>query len=56
MDKDVVHLYNGMLLSHKKMKNRNRLPDLENKLMVTKGERCGGEIKSFGLTDTQYYI
>ena len=86
---DVVYMYNGILLSHKKawikticsnmdgprdyhtkwskscrerqisydiiymwnlkkwykwtyLQNRNRLADLENKLMVTKGERLGG--------------
>ena len=34
--------------------NRNRLTDMENKLMVTKEERR--EIKSLGLADTNYYI
>ena len=24
------------------LQNRNRLTDLENKLMITKGDRCGG--------------
>ena len=32
--------------------NRNRLTDIENKLMVTKGERQGRQIRSLGLTDT----
>ena len=27
------------------LQNRNRLTDIENKLMVTKGERCGGRDK-----------
>ena len=35
------------------LQNRNRLRDVENKLMVT--EREDGGI-SLGLTDTQYYI
>ena len=26
------------------LQNRNRLMDIENKLMVTKGEKCGGGI------------
>ena len=31
--------------------------DIENKLMVTKGERGGGgKTGSLGLTDTHYYI
>ena len=31
----------------------NRLPDIENELLVTKGERVGeGLIRSMGLTDT----
>ena len=39
--------------------NRNRLTDIENKIMVTKGEREGmgeGYISSLGLADTNYYI
>ena len=32
------HLYDMWNL--KKLQNRNRLTDIENKLMVTKGERC----------------
>ena len=39
------------------IQNRNRLTDRENKLMVTKGERWReGQIRSLGLTDTQYYV
>ena len=99
MDKeDTVHIYNGILLSHKKEWNnaicsnmhgprddhtkwsqtktniiyhlyveskhwykwtysQNRLTDIENKLMVTKGESGGeGWSKNLGLTDTNYYI
>ena len=33
---------------------RNRLTDMENKLMVTKGER-EGSIRSMKFTDTNYY-
>ena len=40
-------------------KNRNRLTDIENKLVVAKerwGELEGGKTGNFGLTDTNYYI
>ena len=39
------------------LQKRNRLTDIENKLMITKGER-GGEvlIRNLGLTGTHYYI
>ena len=35
-----------------------RLTDIENKLVVSKGEREGeeGQIRGMGLTDTNYYI
>jgi len=36
--------------------NRNRLTDIENRLMVTKRKRRGGEIRSLGLTYTRYSI
>ena len=35
------------------LKNRNRLTDIKNKLMVTKGEREWGGINSLGLADTK---
>ena len=35
------------------LQNRNRLTDIENKFMVTKGEVEAG---SWGLTDTYYYM
>ena len=37
--------------------NRNRVTDIENKLMVIKGGREEGEkqIRGMGLTDTNYY-
>ena len=39
------------------VQNTNRLTDIENKLVVTKGERKGeGQIRGMGLTDTNYYI
>ena len=40
------------------MQNRNRLTDIENTLVVTKGERDGeeGQIKCMELIDTNYYI
>ena len=41
------------------LQNRNRLIDIENKLMVTKGESWGGgegKIRNLGLTYTYYYI
>ena len=40
------------------MQNRNRLTDTENKLVVTKGEREGGEghVRGMGLRDTNYYV
>ena len=41
------------------MQNRNRVTDIENKLVVTKGERKWGrekEIKSLALTYTHYYL
>ena len=37
--------------------NRNRLTDIENKFMVTKGKRGWGRDKlGVGLADTNYYI
>ena len=39
------------------LQNRNRLTDIENKLMVTKGGRSGeGEIRSLGLIYTHYIL
>ena len=40
------------------MQNRNRLTDIKNKFVITKGEREGGEgqIQGMGLTDTNYYV
>ena len=40
------------------LQNRNRLTDIENKLMVTKGknEEGEGQIRSMGLIDTHHYI
>ena len=40
------------------MQNRNKLTNIENKLVVTKGERAGGEgqIRDMGLTGTNYYV
>ena len=36
---------------------QNRLTDIENKIMVTKGESGGkGQIRSLGLADTHYCI
>ena len=36
---------------------KKRITDIGNKLLVTKGEREGeGQIRSMGLTDTNYYI
>ena len=39
-------------------RNRNRLTDIENRLVVAKGERWVGErrIESLGLADANYYI
>ena len=42
--KKITHIY---------LQNRNRLKDIGNKLVVTKGEGQGG---SMGLTDTNLYI
>ena len=38
------------------LQNRNKLLDIENKFMVTKGEWRGGIIRSLRLTDIHYYI
>ena len=40
------------------MQNRNRLIDIENILVVTKGEREKGEgqIRGMELRDTNYYV
>ena len=35
------------------MENENRLTDIENKLIVTKGER---EMRHMGLRHTKYYL
>ena len=37
-------------------KKRNRLTDIENKLMLTKRETRKIQIRKFGWTYTQYYI
>ena len=37
------------------IQNRNRHTDIENKLMVTKGERAEGKIRSMRLIETHYY-
>ena len=39
------------------MQNRNKLTDIENKLVVTKGKReVGRQTMGMGLTHTNYYI
>ena len=39
------------------IKNRNRLTDIENKLVVSKGEmEGGGQIRGMGLTHTKYCV
>ena len=38
------------------LQNRNRLTDIENKLMVTNGEREEGQIGRLGLTYIHYYM
>ena len=38
------------------MQNRNRLTDIENKFMVTKGEESGGVINQELGMKTRYYI
>ena len=38
------------------LQNRNRLTDIENKLMITKGEGGDGYIRNLGLKCTYYYI
>ena len=53
------HLYveSKKMIQINYLQNRNRLTDIENKLMITKGERGReGQIRSLGLADTYYYI
>ena len=54
------HLYVEFKTWHKRTSlwNRNRLTEIENKLLVGKGERWWGkdEFRSLGLADTNYYI
>ena len=40
------------------VQNRNRIANIENKLVVTKGKREAeeGQIRGMELTDTNYYI
>ena len=38
------------------IQNRNRLTDVENKLVVTKGEREGGAGQISGMGLTHYYV
>ena len=38
------------------LQNRKTFKDIENKLMVTKGERGEGQIRTLALADTNYYI
>ena len=38
------------------IQNRKRLKDTENKLVITKWEGGGGQIRGMGVTDTNYYI
>ena len=42
----------------KKKKKRNRLPDIENKLLltVTKGERRRGIVREFGIEDRKSVV
>ena len=54
-EKDVYHnityIWNIKNSANKLLQNRNRLTDMENKLMVTKGERNGGGInEGFGIS------
>ena len=39
----------------KELSNRNRLTDMENKLVVTKG-KGGGEFRHFGSAGTSHYV
>ena len=47
-DKDKYHLISLIYLKYYTnefiLKNRNRLTDIENKLMATKEEKCGGGV------------
>ena len=47
-------MWNLKKMIQRNLQNRNRLTDIENKFMVTKGGR--GYIRSLGLTDTHCYI
>ena len=38
------------------MQNRNRLTDIENKFVVTKGEKEGGEGQIRDMVLTNYYV
>ena len=57
-ERQIYHLYVESKIWHKwtYLQNRNRLTDIENKLMVTKGEREWGRDKlGFGISRYKLY-
>ena len=55
---DVTYMRNLKNNTNENSCKTERLTDIENKLVVSKGEREGeeGQIRGMGLTDTNYYI
>ena len=56
---DITHMWNlKKWYKWTYLQNRNRLPDIENKFLVTKRDSEGGEreIRSLEWTETHYYI
>ena len=50
---DITYMWNLRKWKWTYLQNRNRLTDIESKLMVTKGERGGGD--KFGIWDEQIH-
>ena len=54
---DIAYKWDLKRMIQVNLQNRNRLTSIENKFMVTKGEKVEGEInQELGLTSTHYYI
>ena len=55
MPYDITYMESKQWYKWTYLQNKNRLTDIENKLMVIKMER-GGYIRDLGLTGVHYYI
>ena len=53
---DITYVWNLNYDANELLDKTEIVSDIENKLMVTQGERGGGQITSLVSTDTYYYI